>query len=146
MKKIVKQMRVIYGFAALLLAVFVILNEISCLPKGYFIGQEQIVYQIHTLCVLCTMFSIYISLKIFSIKPVRTKMERMSDERRIVLYRQLSYLRIVLLFFTALFDFVVYYATLELTGGLCALMVLMSAVLCWPVEILVGENKNSDRV
>lgn len=135
-----------YGCAALLLTVFVILNEISCFPTGYFIGQEQVIYQMHSICVLCTMFCIYISLKIFSFKSVRTKLERMSGERRTMFFRQLSYLRIVLLSLTALFDFAVYYATLELTGGLCALMVLMSAVLCWPVEISVGKDENNDRV
>lgn len=133
-----------YGCAVLLLAVFVILNEFSCFPTGYFIGQEQIVYQMHSACVLCTMFCIYISLKIFSFESVRTKIERMAGERRIVFFRQLSCLRIVLLFLTALFDFAVYYATLELTGGLCALMVLMSVALCWPVEIPMGED--DDRV
>ena len=146
MEKNIKILRVIYVLTWCLVAAFAILNECNCLPKGYLVGNERAIYRLHSFCILWTMAVIYLSWKLFSLRGIVRRLAEADTPRRQSFYGLLSALRIEVLGLSALAGLAVYYATLDLTGGLCALMVLLTLFMCWPRSASFPADHNDDHV
>ena len=117
--------------AWMLVLLLIALYETDVLPQGMMVGDVRMEYILQTAGILLAMGLIPVSLRLFSLSLTRY-VKTMPLPEALKSYRRWSEVRLGLLLAPALFNLSVYYWTLDLTGMLCAGMLLVASLFCVP--------------
>lgn len=109
----------------------VVLYEANVLPQGIWAGEARMEYVLEVIAVLMTIVLIPVSLRMFKLSLVRY-VRQLSLEAALRSYRRWSEVRMAMLLAPALFNFSVYYWTMDTTTLLCGCMVLIASLFCVP--------------
>ena len=124
-----KIMYAVYLFAVIFFAgVYELLPE----AKGKLVGNDVAEYALDTVCVLLTMITVPLSLKLFA--HFLTKHKSLDLKDRMERYHMLWNVRIVCFGIVTIFDLWAYYATLNNIGGFCALICVAASLLFAPTK------------
>lgn len=108
-------------------------------------GQEEFV--LNSVAVCLTLFGTPLSLKFFNLCTAHT-LRRMNNDEALHAYLVHGCVRCVMLMLIVMSDVVIYYITANnVTGGLCALIVLTISLVCWPKREQIDtylEKVNAD--
>ncbi|MEG2156537.1 MAG: hypothetical protein RRY07_01950 [Bacteroidaceae bacterium] len=136
MKKILLRLRIEYASIWLLPALLAALYETNLFASGVFAGDAQTEYMLNTMGVLLAFLVVFLSLKLFSFKTVAVRLTQKEERLGHNAFVHWSEVRMSLLLAATLINLSVYYLTLTNTGLLCALMLLLASLFCWPKEIV----------
>lgn len=117
--------------AWMLVLLLIALYETDVLPQGMMVGDARMEYILQTAGILLAMGLIPVSLRLFGLSLTRY-VKTMPLPEALKSYRRWSEVRLGLLLAPALFNLSVYYWTLDLTGMLCAGMLLVASLFCVP--------------
>lgn len=133
MDKIILKLRLNYFLWLVLAVVVLVLFETECCMPGAWAGGEvtETSFLIQTFLILLTICVIPVSLKLLNWKPVRKRIQ-VAGADRMPVYLRWSALRCALLGLFLILNLLVYYAALEKANALCAVILLLAYLFCWP--------------
>lgn len=107
------------------------LYETDVLPQGIWVGNVRMEYFLEVVGILMAVVMIPLSLRVFSLSLTRY-VRLLPLQEALKSYRRWNEVRIAMLLAPALFNFSVYYWTMDTTGLLCGCMVLIASFFCIP--------------
>lgn len=140
MKNSIIRLRYEYGVMWLLSGGVSLLYELDVFPVGTYAGDGVKEYILNTLGVLLSLSSIFFALKMFAFKTIKARFEQFDEMASRRSFVRWSEIRLAILFASVLVNLSIYYVTQSNTGGLCALITLMAACFCWPVDVVTDEK------
>ena len=111
------------------------LYETDVLPQGIWVGDARMEYFFEVTGILMAVVMIPLSLRVFNMSLTRY-VRQLPLQEALKSYRRWNEVRVAMLLAPALFNFSVYYWTLDTTGLLCGIMVLVASLFCVP-----GRNR-----
>ena len=129
-----------FAFLGILVVIFALLHEGNFLVTGHWAGNIEILYWANTFSILLTIGGIYLAVKLLSVKKIHRRFFKKNKETVLRVWFRLEIIRMLLIFFVVMVDLYIYYATLEVSGGLCALMTLLAAFFCWPAPFIYNTE------
>ena len=140
MNSVLVKLRIMFAFLGILVVIFALLHEGNFLVTGHWAGNIEILYWANTFSILLTIGGIYLAVKLLSVKKIHRRFFKKNKETVLRVWFRLEIIRMLLIFFVVMVDLYIYYATLEVSGGLCALMTLLAAFFCWPVPFIYNTE------
>lgn len=122
----------------------VALYETDVLPQGIFAGDTQMEYVMQAVGILSAVCLIPLSLRVFHLSLARY-VRQLPLPAALVSYRRWNEVRLSMLLASSQFNMVVYYTTLNVTGLLCAGMVLLASLFCIPGRKRLLEELDLER-
>ena len=132
-KTIVRILKIPFYTLWIVSALLLLSFELEWIPTGWFAGSEVVEYWLQTAGILVAIAGIPGSLKLFSWMLVH-KINRENLEEALDTYRKISIVRLSILELVVMFNWIVYYFTLNNAGLLCALIALIATLFCVPSE------------
>lgn len=109
-------------------ALLVVLFETDVFPQGIFDPESTVAYILQVIAALTTVVVVPVCHKMLSMEFIKHEIEA-EGKKALVKWR---ILRNVPMGFTMMFDIFVYYTTICVSIGLCALIVAFVYILMWP--------------
>lgn len=152
MKKTIVLPQLLYIGTLILLAAWTLLSETETLPTCYINNTPQIAYYINLSCIAASFGSLFVALRLFIIKSIKSKITQSNTSEAFATYLRIASLRIMIISGASFINLLLYYATsFEQTPLLCFFVALIGYFFSWPsktnfnyvssAEELV-ENKN----
>lgn len=130
-KRLLLLLQLEYALMWTLIILSFVLFECDILPQGVFVGDARADYVMQTAGILLAISMIPFSLRMFSLSLTRyVRQQSLPDA--LVSYRRWSEVRLAMLLASALFNTTAYYTTMNISGLLCAGMVLVASLFCIP--------------
>lgn len=136
--RLARNLKINYIAYIVCMLVFAGIYELSPDAKGTFVGNAQMEYTLGTICVLLTISTIPLSIKIFG--HLITKHKSLETNERIERYKTLCNTRILCFAIVTVFDLWAYYATVNNIGGFCALICVAASLLFLPTRRRIGND------
>lgn len=108
-------------------------SETDLMPVGVYADDIRMQYIWETVCILVTLVTVPVSLKLFNFILTK-RVDESGLPQAMKLYVRWSVLRYCLLIVTILLGLTVYYMTLHNVGVLCAAIALTTSLFCVPGE------------
>lgn len=124
------------------MAIFAGTYELLPESKGSLVGNAQAEYILDTVCVLLTITTVPLSLKLFGRLLVKHK--SLTTEERTRRYIVLWNIRILCFAIVTILDLWAYYATVNNIGGFCALICIAASLLFIPTQKRVGYDLGTE--
>lgn len=134
--------------AWLLAVVTLLLGQLDVIPNGTLVGEEHATdeFALRIVCIMTTLVSIPLSIKLFSLNTTRG-LRRLDNDEALASYHLWSAIRLLMMVCPAVLDIVSYYLVVDTSYVLCAVISLASTVLCIPSDNKVRkymENLRSE--
>lgn len=117
-------------------------GEFGVLPYGLLAADKQTVFALDTASIVVTLLLIPLALKLFQLNTTRSLL-RMNMDESLVSYHRWSIVRLSILLACMVFDLLVHYLVVDTTGLLCALIGLLTTLICWPTEEKIKKHLES---
>lgn len=131
LKKLARILQTEYGSFITLSLLLFISYETGICPEGAYADDPRMRYILGTAGILTTIILIPLSLKLFS-QILKKRVKEAPLPEAIHIYKVYGSIRILLFAVVVIMNLLIYYATLENTGGLCALIGLTASLFCLP--------------
>lgn len=129
--RLLNRLKVEYAAFWVLCLLLLCLYETEVLPQGIWAGDVRMEYILQTVGILLAVAFIPLSLRVFSLSLTRY-VRQLPLEEALQSYCRWNEVRTAMLLVPALFNFSVYFWTLNTTGLLCGIMVLVASLFCVP--------------
>lgn len=141
---IARRLKLQYGLFLGISILPVIAYETGILPDGMYADDVRMEYILETIGILLAVIAIPLSLKLFSF-VLRKRIMEINLFDAFKRYCLWSGVRLMILLVAVLFNFVVYYSTLNNVGVLCALMGVVASFFCIPGEKRLRDELYLDK-
>lgn len=131
LKRVVKVLQMAFGSLWGVAILMFIAFESGALEEGWLVDRPRMVYVVETAAILLTLGGVPLSLKGFHYLLTH-KMLILPLTDALVSYKRWGLVRMAILALIVWGNIWVYYATVETTGGLCALIGLVTSLFCQP--------------
>lgn len=131
MNRLLGRLQAEYAAFWVLCGLLVGLYEADVLPQGVWAGNVRMEYMLEVAGILMVVAMIPLALRVFSLSLTRY-VRQLPLQEALKSYRRWNEVRISMLLAPALFNFSVYYWTLDTTGLLCGGMTLIASLFCVP--------------
>lgn len=111
--------------------VAVILGETSCFVDFAVEPHSQDEFICNGIAICITIIGLPLVVKIFNLCTTRS-LRRMDNDEALDRYGRYAYARSIAFMLMVGADVVIYYMTMNITGAMCALCVLVFTLVCWP--------------
>lgn len=133
MMETLTKLRIAYGSLWVVSIAFAFLYENGIVEDGAYADSPTVCYALGTLGVALTIVLIPFSLKVFS--RIFNRISQLSDDEAKRLQVRYESVRIALYYVIVLLNISIYYATLQSSSALCALMALVAYLFCVPKKM-----------
>lgn len=111
--------------------VIIVLGEMSCLADFAIAPHSNDEFICNGVAICLTIVGLPVIIKIFNLCTTRS-LRRMDNDEAINRYVRYALVRSFVFAVIAMADWVAYYLTMNVTGAMCALSVLVISLVCWP--------------
>ncbi|MCR5313956.1 MAG: hypothetical protein K6E54_10050 [Bacteroidaceae bacterium] len=118
--------------------ILVILGENNIFADWIVEPNSQEEFVLNCVVIFLTVIGVPLSLKFYNLCTTHS-LRRMNNDEALQSYLVHACVRNVVLLLIIAIDIVVYYITANITGAMCALIVAMISLYCWPKRVQLDE-------
>lgn len=130
-KNIVLKLSVLFYSIWVNSVIIFLASELNWFPVGFFADDAVVDYLLQVIGIFITVLGVPGSLKLFNWQLSR-KIDLQNPEKALETYSKISILRMCVLEFVVIFNWIVYCFTLNNNGMLCAMIGLVATLFCVP--------------
>lgn len=130
-KNIVLKLSVLFYSIWVNSVIIFLASELNWFPVGFFADDAVVDYLLQVIGIFITVLGVPGSLKLFNWQLSR-KINLQNPEKALEAYSKISILRMSVLEFVVIFNWIVYCFTLNNNGMLCAMIGLVATLFCVP--------------
>ncbi len=138
-RQIARRLKMYYALLWILPFMVMVVFETGILPEGIWADNGSAMYVAETVGILLAMVCIPLSLRLFNLVLIK-KIDLIPLADAMRLYKRWAGIRLLLLGGVVCVNLLIYYMTLNSTGGLAALIALTASLFCLPGEKKVGSD------
>ncbi|MCD8078946.1 MAG: hypothetical protein LUF04_00575 [Bacteroides sp.] len=138
-RQIARRLSMYYALLWIVPLIGMVFFETDILPAGVWADNGSAIYVAETVGILLAMVCIPLSLRLFNRVLVK-KIDLLPLADAMQLYKRWAGIRLLLLGVTVCVNLLIYYMTLNSTGGLAALIALTASLFCLPGEKKVRSD------